>query len=124
RTGADTLHERCGPGLWCAGEPAVTLLRKIWSELPIVAGIYTSAASEVAVSAIKFLAVFVCVALLHIAGVRAQEVPGCGSLENAYGPFDYRDPAMRRERLPIVTRFHFTPNVEMLEHGTSGTILG
>lgn len=27
----------------------------------------------------------------------AQTVPGCGSLQNAFGPFDYRDPVSRGE---------------------------
>lgn len=38
----------------------------------------------------------------------------CGELDNAYGPFDYTNPEHFREKLPIVERFHFTPNVENL----------
>ena len=56
--------------------------------------------------------------------VLAQEVPGCGDLHNAYGPFDYRDPVNKRVNLPIVETFHFTPDVESLRHGSSGTVLG
>ena len=54
----------------------------------------------------------------------AQEVPGCGVLQNAYGPFDYRDPVSKRDNLPIVESFHFTPDVESLRHGRSGSVLG
>lgn len=56
--------------------------------------------------------------------VRAQDVPGCGNLRNAYGPFDYRDPVNKRDNLPIVETFHFTPDVESLRHGNTGTVLG
>ena len=63
-------------------------------------------------------------ALAWGAGLPAQEVPGCGVLQNAYGPFDYRDPVNKRDNLPIVETFHFTPDVESLRHGSSGTVLG
>lgn len=56
--------------------------------------------------------------------LHAQDVPGCGMLQNAYGPFDYRDPVEKRDHLPIVETFHFTPDVEALRHGSSGTVLG
>lgn len=56
--------------------------------------------------------------------VHAQEVPGCGVLDNAYGPFDYRDPINKRDNLPIVERFHFTPDVESLRQGRSGSVIG
>lgn len=46
----------------------------------------------------------------------------CGPLENAFGPFDYRTaPADARS---MVERFHFTPKVEALRAGESGTIGG
>ena len=35
----------------------------------------------------------------------------CGSLANAYGPFDYRSD---KTQLPVVDHFHFTPQVENL----------
>lgn len=54
----------------------------------------------------------------------AQEVPGCGSLRNPYGPYDYRDPVNKAERLPIVETFHFTEGVESLREGASGSVLG
>lgn len=54
----------------------------------------------------------------------AQDVPGCGSLRNAYGPFDYRDPVAQRDSIPIVDQFHFNSDVETLKRGQSGTVLG
>lgn len=72
---------------------------------------------------IRVLAVTVCLAVCAPAA-RAQSVPGCGSIQNAYGPFDYRDPTAREKSLPIVEQFHFTPDVEMLVHGKSGRIIG
>lgn len=52
--------------------------------------------------------------------LRAQEVPGCGMLQNAFGPFDYRDPVVKRERLAMVETYHFTPDVESLRGGYTG----
>jgi tetratricopeptide (TPR) repeat protein len=51
------------------------------------------------------------------------DVLGCGQLTNAYGPFDYNDAAARRDSIPIVEKFHFTPNVEQLQRGESGTLM-
>jgi tetratricopeptide (TPR) repeat protein len=42
----------------------------------------------------------------------AQQVPGCGSLENAYGPYDYQDRTAKREKLPVVESYHFMPRIE------------
>lgn len=54
--------------------------------------------------------------LSHAPAVYAQE--GCGSLENHFGPYDYRTaPADRRK---IVEDYHFTPQVEHLRTGQSG----
>jgi tetratricopeptide (TPR) repeat protein len=63
---------------------------------------------------------------LHLcsAPVMAQQVPGCGSLQNAFGPFDYRDPMARGENLGVVESYHFTPSVESLTNSQSGTIIG
>ena len=52
------------------------------------------------------------------------EFRACGSLENAYGPYDYNDPVHRAENLNVVERFHFTPSVENLTRGKSGTVPG
>jgi tetratricopeptide (TPR) repeat protein len=49
---------------------------------------------------------------------------GCGLLDNAYGPFDYSNPVHRRDNLPIVEHFHFTPSVESLRAGRSDTVAG
>lgn len=71
----------------------------------------------------------VCSAIVTIAALaapfaQAQLAPECGRLENAYGPFDYTNGMHRREKLPIVERFHFTPKVEGLIAGESDTIIG
>jgi len=42
----------------------------------------------------------------------------CGSLENAYGPFDYRTASAEQKHL--VERAHFTPQVETLRRGSTG----
>lgn len=64
-----------------------------------------------------------CLSLCWAVQLPAQEVPGCGVLQNAYGPYDYRDPIRKRDNLPIVESFHFTPEVESLRHGASGSVL-
>lgn len=46
----------------------------------------------------------------------------CGPIENAVGPFDYR--IVREADRTIVERFHFTPAVESLRHGSTGQIGG
>lgn len=56
--------------------------------------------------------------------VSAQEQQGwfCGSLENAYGPFDFRTtPYAKRQ---IVERYHFTPSVKALTRGESTSKIG
>jgi tetratricopeptide (TPR) repeat protein len=35
----------------------------------------------------------------------------CGSLENAYGPFDYRT---QRSKIVVVEKYHLTPDIQML----------
>lgn len=45
----------------------------------------------------------------------------CGSLNNAYGPFDYRSD---KDKLPIVEGAHFTLEVETLKAGKSGSLGG
>lgn len=54
---------------------------------------------------------------------RAQEVPGCGELENSYGPFDYRDALARSQKLRVVEDFHFTRDVQSLQRGASGSVI-
>jgi tetratricopeptide (TPR) repeat protein len=57
------------------------------------------------------------------AGVALAQVPSdslsasqCGTLKNAYGPFDYRT---SRSQLEVVENFHFGPDVEQLRRGKS-----
>jgi tetratricopeptide (TPR) repeat protein len=57
--------------------------------------------------------------LLAMTAARSQQVLGCGSLENAFGPFDYRDPEARGQPLHLVEKAHFTADVEWLRHGKS-----
>lgn len=45
---------------------------------------------------------------------------GCGSLENSYGPFDYR--AESGAKLKIVEQYHFTPNIQSLVSGNSASL--
>lgn len=54
----------------------------------------------------------------------AQSVPGCGSLQNSFGPFDYRDPVARGKPLSLVESAHFTPQVEALTKGNTGYLMG
>ena len=65
----------------------------------------------------------VLLALSFAGTAAAQVVPGCGSLENTYGPFDYRDPAQRAKHLRIVEEYHFTPEVQRLIHGATTSII-
>ena len=67
----------------------------------------------------------IAVAALGLSTVaRAQEVQGCGTLRNAFGPFDFRDPVAQRDSLPVVEAYHFTPEVEGLQQGRSGYLMG
>lgn len=59
--------------------------------------------------------------LLALASTAMAEAPACGTLENHYGPFDYRT---QRDKIVIVERYHFTPSVEALTRGASTTKLG
>jgi tetratricopeptide (TPR) repeat protein len=59
--------------------------------------------------------------LLALASAAQAQAPACGTLENHYGPFDYRT---HRDKLEIVERYHFTPSVESLRAGASSTKLG
>jgi len=62
------------------------------------------------------LCTFLAVATLTVlSSANAQHLtPGCGSLENAYGPFDYTNAQHFREMLPRVERVHFDAGVESL----------
>jgi tetratricopeptide (TPR) repeat protein len=62
----------------------------------------------------------------------AQDVPGCGALNNAFGPFDYRTERrftstgaeIGSPNLKIVEDNHFTAEVEGLMRGKSGPLGG
>ena len=55
--------------------------------------------------------------IICTAPVNAQsDFSACGSLNNAYGPYDYRTD---HDKLPIVLANHFTPEVEALIRGTT-----
>lgn len=57
------------------------------------------------------------IACLPVSAAYGQSSPaasGCGTLENAYGPFDYRTD---KSKLGIVEKFHFGPAQESLTAG-------
>jgi len=54
--------------------------------------------------------------LLALTSTVQAQAPACGTLENHYGPFDYRT---QRDKLLIVEKYHFTPSVEALTRGAS-----
>lgn len=53
-----------------------------------------------------------------VSALAQSEAAGCGSLENGYGPYDYRTD---HAKLPIVTGAHFTAPVEALIRGNTAT---
>lgn len=61
------------------------------------------------------------VAMLCASGVFAEgQASGCGSLANAFGPYDYR--TERGSQLQLVEGAHFTPEVEALIRGNRGRL--
>ena len=69
----------------------------------------------------RWHAVGLALSLLPMLSMAQMVSDTCGSLDTHYGPFDYRN---ERSKLPIVENFHFTPSVESLLGGKSGTVLG
>lgn len=58
---------------------------------------------------------------LLVAGLaQAQDEPFCGSLVNAYGPYDYRKE--RTRALRVVDAYHFNSDVQQLRRGQSGNL--
>lgn len=63
--------------------------------------------------------------------VVAQPVPGCGALQNAFGPYDYRPDkyvyettyGSHKNRVNIVERAHFTIETEMLVSRKTGLVV-
>jgi hypothetical protein len=66
------------------------------------------------------LAAWVLTVLACTAGYAQTGPTGCGSLENSYGPFDYRSDT--GNKLRIVEQYHFTPNIQSLVSGNSASI--
>ena len=68
-----------------------------------------------------------CTCLLSLAFFFAPQVKAevndyiCGSLRNAYGPFDYRSD---KKELDLVEAYHFTPEVANLVSGANGYLGG
>lgn len=73
-------------------------------------------------SPMKHLAVVIVLAvtLLPLATLGAMDDEDCGTLANAFGPFDYRTAG--RDRLELVESHHFTPKVENLVAGQEGRL--
>lgn len=63
----------------------------------------------------QFAAMMLLPLALIVGPAHAQFEPGCGSLKNEYGPYDYTNPQHRINYLPIVERFHFDIGVESLK---------
>jgi tetratricopeptide (TPR) repeat protein len=65
------------------------------------------------------------IALITIAAcsTSARAAGYCGELTSSYGPFDYRNSEFA-ENLKTVEAFHFTPEVEKLIKGNTGTLGG
>ncbi len=61
-------------------------------------------------------------ALATAGGVHAANY--CGTLKNAYGPFDYRQAASLTQQYDLVIGAHFTPDVENNIKGNSSYIAG
>lgn len=70
----------------------------------------------------NFLLSAVLVAAFSCGSAFAQGEPGCGSLRNSYGPFDYR--TANADQKAIVENAHFTPGVETLTRGKTGAFGG
>lgn len=69
----------------------------------------------------SFIVVIVATAPFFSMALAQSNFSSCGSLDNPYGPFDYR---LQKGKLNIVEQYHFTPNVESLVSGKSSTYVG
>lgn len=67
----------------------------------------------------KILSGFAAIMLVSAANLQAANY--CGELSNAYGPFDYRN-SDNKANLDMVEMAHFTPNIEHLTKGNTGTL--
>ena len=68
------------------------------------------------------LRAFLSAAYLLVAWPAAADEITCGSLKNAFGPFDYRKTTSDLKEL--VEGAHFTPDVESLKRGATGAVGG
>lgn len=68
-----------------------------------------------------FLLAGIFTSALHLPVAFAQGVGVCGSLQTGYGPYDYRTD---KDKLNVVERYHFTPEVEGLLRGKSTIVIG
>jgi uncharacterized protein (TIGR02996 family) len=64
----------------------------------------------------------VLIGAMSVNSYAAEDGTSCGNLIAGYGPFDYR--TTRGEKLDIVERYHFTPEVEALVRGKSSIQIG
>lgn len=71
------------------------------------------------INLVSFLLAVLAITLSMNGTVTAQ---GCGPIGGGFGPFDYR--TVRDSNLKVVEEFHFTPEVEALIKGNTGTIGG
>src|SRR5690348_17408213 len=63
--------------------------------------------------------------LMPIPLLAAPTPPHCGELGNKFQPpNDYNDPEHKKHLLILVEIAHFTPNVENLQYGNTGTLAG
>ncbi len=72
----------------------------------------------------KFISSVAIFIILTIA-INLHAAPHCGELTRprSSAPFDYTDPD-HKPFLELVESAHFTPNIENLRHGNSGTLGG
>ena len=81
---------------------------------------FSASTSQGIERSISFVAKYVIAAFLASASASVLSQPTqCGSIANAYGPYDYRTD---RDALPIVDGAHFTPIVEALIRGNRGAL--
>jgi len=69
----------------------------------------------------------ICLGILLWSAFGQVQAAPCGNLMSdaaGYGPYDYRDPIARRDKLEIVERRHFTEAVAELRHGSTATAPG
>jgi tetratricopeptide (TPR) repeat protein len=63
-----------------------------------------------------FTKIIVCFAAVVWSAAHGALPPECGSLDNAYGPWDYTNPEHFSQRLFVVERAHFTQDVFNLKN--------